>query len=671
MATSDHKVELLMKDLKRKRVSINCRLTNFGKYVNSFEDVELTLHQRTELKLRMAGSQSLMKDFNLVQTQIEEISVEIDIEKQLESREDFEQKYYNILALAECLTTADEKSKGMMSEPPITSSKSIKLPTISVPTFDGLYEHWLEFRDIFLSLIHNSETITEIQKFHYLKSSLSGNAKSVIDSIEFSANNYKVAWELLLNRFDNTKLLVHNHIKSMFTMQSLTKESPVQLRRLIDNILKNLRALKLLGEPTEYWDTLIIYIIVTKLDSITEREWEQHKCSLITSTNNTKTVVKLNDLLHFLRNRADILETLIVSHSKAGVYSATDNNKRQFSNQLTSKFHCNIVSNKPNNNKSQGKNARNYKPCIMCNDLHPLYSCQKFLDLSVQNRLKFIQTKQLCPNCMRPGHTVDTCVFGPCRKCDQKHNSLICDVIKYYDHSFPEVTLPSCEQSAVPSNTKDNSNAHSFQAQSADTIDNMHPAQPVLLSTAIVEIRSQSGVYHQARALLDSGSERSFITQTVCDKLNPPILQSTQEIHGVGNTITQCSQSCDIEIKSRTGSYAARIQCLILPHITSNLPMKTYNVNLFTIPDNIVLADPTFYDSQQIDLLIGADLFWELVREGKIRLKNGPYLQNTHLGWIISGSFQSITRKQRHVSCNFTQTVDSDTCSLDQLLRNF
>nr|XP_037875266.1 uncharacterized protein LOC119630330 [Bombyx mori] len=208
-------------------------------------------------------------------------------------------------------------------------------------------------------------------------------------------------------------------------------------------------------------------------------------------------------------------------------------------------------------------------------------------------------------------------------------------------------------------------------AQSTDTIDNMHPAQPVLLSTAIVEIRSQSGVYHQARALLDSGSERSFITQTLCDKLNPPILQSTQKIHGVGNTITQCSQSCDIEIQSRTGSYTARIQCLILPQITSNLPMKTYNVNLFTIPDNIVLADPTFYDSQPIDLLIGADLFWELVREGKIRLKNGPYLQNTHLGWIISGSFQSITRKQRHVSCNFTQTVDSDTCSLDQLLRSF
>ncbi|KAA5592485.1 DUF1759 domain-containing protein, partial [Pseudomonas aeruginosa] len=151
-------------------------------------------------------------------------------------------------------------------------------------------------------------------------------------------------WELLLNRFDNTKLLVHNHVKSMFTMQSLTIESPVQLRRLSDNILKNLRALKLLWEPTEYWDTLIIYIIVTKLDSITEREWEQHKCSLITSTNNTKTVVQLNDLLQFLRNRADILETLIVSHSKAGVYSATDNNKKQCSNQLTSKFHCNIVS---------------------------------------------------------------------------------------------------------------------------------------------------------------------------------------------------------------------------------------------------------------------------------------------------------------------------------------
>ncbi|KAM3967335.1 uncharacterized protein ACR2FA_011675 [Aphomia sociella] len=155
------------------------------------------------------------------------------------------------------------------------SLQSIKLPTISLPTFDGRYETWIEFRDIFLSLVHNSNEISDIQKFHYLKSSLKGSAELVIDSLAFSSSNYMVAWELLLNRYNNSSLLVHNHVKALFTIQKLSKESPHSLRRLIDIILRNLRALKILGEPTEYWDTLIIFIITSKLDETTEREWEQ------------------------------------------------------------------------------------------------------------------------------------------------------------------------------------------------------------------------------------------------------------------------------------------------------------------------------------------------------------------------------------------------------------
>lgn len=42
-------------------------------------------------------------------------------------------------------------------------------------------------------------------------------------------------------------------------------------------------------------------------------------------------------------------------------------------------------------------------------------------------------------------------------------------------------------------------------------------------------------------------------------------------------------------------------------------------------------------------MLIGADLFWELIKDGKMRLKNGPFIQNTHLGWIVSGSIPIIT----------------------------
>ncbi|XP_038221613.1 uncharacterized protein LOC119839418 [Zerene cesonia] len=285
---------------------------------------------------------------------------------------------------------------------------------------------------------------------------------------------------------------------------------------------------------------------------------------------------------------------------------------------------------------------------------------------------------------MRPGHSVGTCLFGPCRTCEQKHNSLLCDAIKLSPIKQNTVTLTAYEHPSL-TNTHPGSadNAHSLTMQlpctnHAQTVmhtkDDNSSQQIVILSTAIVEVCSESGEYYCARAVLDSGSERSFITQSLANTLNLRILQSTQHIHGVGNFITQCSQSCNIEVKSRDGSFTARFQCLILPQITSKLPTTTFNFNQFNIPHNLLLADPSFYESQHIDLLIGADLFWELITEGKMRLKNGPFLQNTKLGWKVSGAIKSFpytsNKNLTHINCNYSSLSTEDD-SLDNLVRNF
>lgn len=94
-----------------------------------------------------------------------------------------------------------------------------------------------------------------------------------------------------------TTPLIHNHLKSLFTAQSINKKSPTLIRNLIDAVLRNLRALKSLDEPTVTWDTLVIYIIVSKLDSSTEREWENYLGSISTGIHKGK--IKLDNLLCF------------------------------------------------------------------------------------------------------------------------------------------------------------------------------------------------------------------------------------------------------------------------------------------------------------------------------------------------------------------------------------
>lgn len=99
---------------------------------------------------------------------------------------------------------------------------------------------WLEFRDAFESLIHKNSNLSEIQKFFYLNTTLTGN--------------YKVAWEWLHIRFENEKLNV---------------------QRLLGGLIKILQSLKNYNQPTA--GTFLIYIISSKFTRSMKRDWESFK----------------------------------------------------------------------------------------------------------------------------------------------------------------------------------------------------------------------------------------------------------------------------------------------------------------------------------------------------------------------------------------------------------
>lgn len=56
------------------------------------------------------------------------------------------------------------------------------------------------------------------------------------------------------------------------------------------------------------------------------------------------------------------------------------------------------------------------------------------------------------------------------------------------------------------------------------------------------------------------------------------------------------------------------------------------------ITNNIVLADKSYNKPQRIDMLIGAELFFDLLGQDQIKLtNNGPTLKETKFGWIMAG----------------------------------
>jgi len=52
-------------------------------------------------------------------------------------------------------------------------------------------------------LRHENDSLPVIQKFHYLKSSLSGEAEHLISNLPMTASNCTSAWKLLVERYEN------------------------------------------------------------------------------------------------------------------------------------------------------------------------------------------------------------------------------------------------------------------------------------------------------------------------------------------------------------------------------------------------------------------------------------------------------------------------------------
>lgn len=181
-------------------------------------------------------------------------------------------------------------------------SSVVKLAAINIPLFSGDYKNWSTFNDMFMALVHTNDLLSPIQKFFYLRSSISGTAANVIKSLETTAKNYETAWATLTTRYSNKKVLAQTHTKALFDLEIISSESSTKLRQLTDTIIAHTNALETLDQNPKLWGSLLIHLVTTKLDSNILTEWEMEA----PKTN----VASIDLLITFLQKRCQTLEAV-------------------------------------------------------------------------------------------------------------------------------------------------------------------------------------------------------------------------------------------------------------------------------------------------------------------------------------------------------------------------
>ena len=196
----------------------------------------------------------------------------------------------------------------------------------------------------------------------------------------------------------------------------------------------------------------------------------------------------------------------------------------------------------------------------------------------------------------------------------------------------------------------------------------------VLLMTSRVLITAPDGSAVEARALLDNASSASFISERLVHSLS--LLRTNQPIRVSG--IGGISHKPPIQSVTRfqlsslqPSGRKIEVTAVVVPKVTCDLPLKpvTYEIGWTHLSD-LPLADPGFGQLGRIDILLGADVFVDVLCQGR---RNGPASSptafETDLGWVLCGNTGStLTSAQANVHIT---TFHTSITSSDDVLRKF
>ena len=161
-----------------------------------------------------------------------------------------------------------------------------------------------------------------------------------------------------------------------------------------------------------------------------------------------------------------------------------------------------------------------------------------------------------------------------------------------------------------------------------------------LSATAYVKIVNGPNVV-EAKALLDSASQKNFMSDKLRILACLPIYSGSCLLQGINNLMSRVAKETRAQITSCTLSgYKRNIDFLVLDKIVDKLPTTFFPIDFWDIPENLELADPQFNIPSDIDILLGSDVFWKILQNKKLKIRNLPTFSLTSLGWIVAGQLK-------------------------------
>lgn len=611
---------------KRKLARASCTklITKIDSTIESLKEDETGQENLSEYLVLLDEKQNELKILN---EQIEDLIVEskafeTDIQLSLEYDESISNAKFNIRSNLKKFKvivqpqSASANASNLNNSTSTSLQCSINLPKINIPTFNGDPSMFLEFINSFKSAIDSNASLSNVDKFIYLKSLLAGEAYKSVAGFALTEENYTSCLELLNDRYGKQEHLISCFVNKLLELEPVKFSSNIKaLRFLFDESEVSIRNLKCMGVASSNFGHLLIPIILKQLPPNLVVEFHRKK--------NPKKSGDIDELMKFIKFE---IESREAANAVSGLSLKTHEVSR-------SKGQYQQNRNKTNIPTSATLNTVVKNVCIFCNsNWHTGLKCKVLTD--EQKRFK-LRKDGRCYRCMNnKNHLISQCKvkIPPCDMCQSfQHNYLFCPKMKNRIESQNQNT-EKAEVTQIPEN----------QAVISSVLEsNSNKSYTTLLQTASVQVEYGPKKFI-TRLLFDSGSQKTFIRKDLANALKLKPLKKEKLLIYTFSKRNPSEVEFDlvnITLRSRFPPYSSiNIPALVTDEISgadihSNInPQVVRNILLkeCEVADSLISSRP-------VQILLGADFMFSTFMGELQKINKQLYLQPTIFGQTLVG----------------------------------
>ena len=469
------------------------------------------------------------------------------------------------------------------------------LPKLKLTEFSGDPLEWLEWSQLFQATVH-AANIDDSVKMNHLKTMVTGKTKEAIAGLGYTAEMYNVAWNVLVRNFGKPQMVVNAQLKRIYSfppMKPYDGAALIKFARIVSSCVNVLTQFNYVGDLNS---ERVLGSATRKLTLDMKTKW--------------LTYVKQMNLYQpglavfseWLNDIADVQdELLLYSNLNADRAKTSYKEKAEGSTFATSA---------PD---TASDNSKYQRECALKDCKHPIWKCEKFKKMDVEERGQKAKELKLCFKCLSDAHQMRNCSGRLCdvNGCGKPHHRLLHRPYKNED------------QKQNVENVDEVSNLSSMRSSG------VLPVIPVSIGSGSKTV--------ETFALCDSGASLSFVDESLMKTLNLTGQLVDLNVAGIHGASDISSKRLRVRIGDQQGKVKEDIMAYSHPDV--NAGNRTYNLKKLKeeYPHLSVLKDSTI-NLKDVKVILGQDCY-HLHRAIGYRKcgKSKPWAVLTKLGWMLSG----------------------------------